>query len=158
MKLKSYFSATVEAAMEMARKELGEEALLVNAKPTSGAARSLGAFEVVFGVTAPERSGRLLKRLANEPTVDSTHDSRPESASEAGRISGMIEFPPPIPLDRIVKDLPPVDRPLLERQRESDRDASQRLLENIARLEAIVEQSKTYQQAAVAAGTSSPSI
>ncbi|MEQ1886166.1 MAG: hypothetical protein ABL967_13965 [Bryobacteraceae bacterium] len=50
MKLKSYFSGTVEAAMELARKELGEDALLVNARPSTPETRSLGAFEVVFGV------------------------------------------------------------------------------------------------------------
>jgi len=32
MKLKSYFSTSVEAAMDLARKELGEDALLVNAR------------------------------------------------------------------------------------------------------------------------------
>jgi flagellar biosynthesis protein FlhF len=50
MKLKSYFSGTVEAAMELARKELGEDALLVNARPATPETQSLGAFEVVFGV------------------------------------------------------------------------------------------------------------
>src|SRR3954470_2741055 len=50
MQLKSYFSGTVEAAMELARKELGEDALLVNARPATPETRSLGAFEVVFGV------------------------------------------------------------------------------------------------------------
>jgi flagellar biosynthesis protein FlhF len=50
MKLKSYFSGTVEAAMQLARKELGEDALLVNARPSTPETRSLGAFEVVFGV------------------------------------------------------------------------------------------------------------
>lgn len=50
MKLKSYFSGTVEAAMELARKELGDEALLVNARPATPETRSLGAFEIVFGV------------------------------------------------------------------------------------------------------------
>ncbi len=50
MKLKSYFSATVEAAMELARKELGEDALLVNARPATPETRYLGAYEVVFGV------------------------------------------------------------------------------------------------------------
>ena len=49
MKLKSYFSGTVEAAMELARKELGEEALLVNARPATPETRHLGAYEVVFG-------------------------------------------------------------------------------------------------------------
>ncbi len=49
MKLKSYFSGTVEAAMELARKELGDEALLVNARPATPETRYLGAYEVVFG-------------------------------------------------------------------------------------------------------------
>jgi flagellar biosynthesis protein FlhF len=50
MKLKSYFSGTVEAAMALARQELGDDALLVNARPATRETRSLGAFEVVFGV------------------------------------------------------------------------------------------------------------
>lgn len=49
MKLKSYFSGTVEAAMELARRELGEEALLINARPSTAETRHLGAYEVVFG-------------------------------------------------------------------------------------------------------------
>lgn len=53
MKLKSYFSGTVESAMELARVELGQDALLVNARPTSPETRSLGAVEVVFGVASP---------------------------------------------------------------------------------------------------------
>ena len=54
MKLKSYFSGTVEAAMELARKELGEDAFLVNARPADPETRKLGAFEVVFGVMPPQ--------------------------------------------------------------------------------------------------------
>jgi flagellar biosynthesis protein FlhF len=54
MKLKSYFSGTVEAAMELARQELGDEALLVNARPATPETRALGAFEVVFGVLPPD--------------------------------------------------------------------------------------------------------
>jgi flagellar biosynthesis protein FlhF len=50
MKLKSYFSGTVEAAMELARKELGDEALLINARLAPPETRAFGAFEVVFGI------------------------------------------------------------------------------------------------------------
>jgi flagellar biosynthesis protein FlhF len=50
VKLKSYFSGTVEAAMELARQELGDEALLVNARPSTLETRYLGAYEVVFGI------------------------------------------------------------------------------------------------------------
>jgi len=49
MKLKSYFSGSVQAAMELARTELGEEALLIHARPTTPETRHLGAYEVVFG-------------------------------------------------------------------------------------------------------------
>jgi flagellar biosynthesis protein FlhF len=51
MKLKSYFTPSVEAAMNMARTELGDDALLVNARPATPETRHLGAFEVVFGTT-----------------------------------------------------------------------------------------------------------
>jgi flagellar biosynthesis protein FlhF len=50
MKLKSYFSGTVEGAMVLARREMGDEAMLVNARPASPEMRYLGAYEVVFGV------------------------------------------------------------------------------------------------------------
>ncbi len=57
MKLKSYFSGTVEAAVELARKELGEDALLVNARPATPETRHLGAYEIVF--SAPETASAL---------------------------------------------------------------------------------------------------
>jgi hypothetical protein len=41
MQLKSYFSGTVEAAMKLARKELAQEGLLVNARPAAPEACSL---------------------------------------------------------------------------------------------------------------------
>src|SRR5436853_2038054 len=72
MKLKSYFSGTVEAAMELARKELGEDALLVNARPATPETRSLGAFEVVFGVLPQNSAGAepLPLTTASSPRVD----------------------------------------------------------------------------------------
>lgn len=48
MRLKSYFAATVEAAIEQARQEMGEEALLVNSRKAPPEARHLGECEVVF--------------------------------------------------------------------------------------------------------------
>jgi flagellar biosynthesis protein FlhF len=60
MKLKTYFSGTVEAAMELAGKELGEDALLIHSRPATRETRAFGAFEVVFGVpsgaSGPEQS------------------------------------------------------------------------------------------------------
>jgi flagellar biosynthesis protein FlhF len=48
MKIKSYYSPTVEDAMAMARQELGPEAMLLNSRPTPPEARHLGEYEVVF--------------------------------------------------------------------------------------------------------------
>ncbi len=75
MKLKSYFTGTVEAAMELARKELGDDALLVNARPATPETRHLGAYEVVFGTTsatappATAASGVRAKNLPRRPTA-----------------------------------------------------------------------------------------
>jgi flagellar biosynthesis protein FlhF len=48
MRLKSYFAATVEGAVNEARKELGDEALLVNSRKAPPEARHLGEYEVIF--------------------------------------------------------------------------------------------------------------
>jgi flagellar biosynthesis protein FlhF len=48
MQLKSYFAGTVEAAIGLARRELGEDALLVHSRPATPETRYLGAYEVVF--------------------------------------------------------------------------------------------------------------
>ncbi|MCX6599594.1 MAG: hypothetical protein NTV70_24840 [Acidobacteria bacterium] len=53
MRIKSYFSATVEAAVSKARQELGDDALLLNARPSPEEALHLGAYEVVFGIETP---------------------------------------------------------------------------------------------------------
>ncbi len=70
MRLKSYFAATVEAAVGEARKELGDEALLVNSRKSPPEARHLGEYEVVFAgasdqvpaAPAPATAGPGLER------------------------------------------------------------------------------------------------
>lgn len=52
MKLKSYFAATVEAAMNMARLEMGADAMLVSSRRTDQQSRHLGDYEVVFASTS----------------------------------------------------------------------------------------------------------
>src|SRR2546421_12454360 len=67
MKLKSYFAATVEAAMKMARLELGDEAMLVSTKRTTEESCHLGEYEVVFATTAyPDE--RAIVPAAQYPT------------------------------------------------------------------------------------------
>lgn len=53
MRMKSYFSSTVESAVELARRELGPEAMLVNSRTAMPEARHLGEYEVVFAVDFP---------------------------------------------------------------------------------------------------------
>ena len=48
MKIKSYFSHTVEDAMAMASQELGADAMLLNSRKALPEARHLGEYEVVF--------------------------------------------------------------------------------------------------------------
>jgi flagellar biosynthesis GTPase FlhF len=56
MQTKTYFASSVPAALELARKELGAEALLVNSKPAPAAAQLFGSLEVTFAFDpAPPR-------------------------------------------------------------------------------------------------------
>jgi flagellar biosynthesis protein FlhF len=71
MKLKSYFSGTVEAAMQLARQELGEEALLMNTRAATPETRYLGAYEVVFGIPARHIA------LATPPAAGASGQGRP---------------------------------------------------------------------------------
>lgn len=86
MKLKSYFSGTVEAAMELARQELGEEALLVNARPATPETRYLGAYEVVFGI--PPRPAQALAETAS---AGSAGTLRPAAGNDqlAAEVAGL---------------------------------------------------------------------
>src|SRR6266404_252075 len=70
MKLKSYFTESVEAAVQLARKELGDEALLVNARPATPETRHLGAYEVVFGSEPGPRPVRAEAPHADRLTQD----------------------------------------------------------------------------------------
>lgn len=56
MKIKSYFSSSVESAMAMARQELGPEAMLINSRKATADSGHPGQYEVVFGVTEPHTS------------------------------------------------------------------------------------------------------
>ncbi|MBZ5610074.1 MAG: hypothetical protein LAP38_17565 [Acidobacteriia bacterium] len=53
MKIKSYFSHSVEQAIQEARQQLGPEAVLITSRRAAPHDRHLGAYEVVFGSTAP---------------------------------------------------------------------------------------------------------
>lgn len=57
MKIKSYFSATVEDAIGRARQELGTEAMLLQSRKAPPEARHLGEYEVVFAADVRDRPG-----------------------------------------------------------------------------------------------------
>ena len=50
LKIKSYFAPSVEQAIQEARRELGQEAVLITARRSALEASHRGAYEVVFGV------------------------------------------------------------------------------------------------------------
>jgi flagellar biosynthesis GTPase FlhF len=58
MQTKAYFASSVPAALEVARRELGENALLVGSRPTSPQTRKFGQLEVTFAWDPKEASAR----------------------------------------------------------------------------------------------------
>jgi flagellar biosynthesis protein FlhF len=74
MRIKSYFAGSVEQAIQEARQELGQEAMLITSRRSSPEARHLGAYEVVFGVqaaTPPARpTGRATATRTKTPPAD----------------------------------------------------------------------------------------
>jgi len=85
MRLKSYFSGTVEAAVELAHKELGEDALLINARPSTLETRNLGAYEVVFGVPPKAEGEAVLKTILTVPVKASANESLAQDVAELRR-------------------------------------------------------------------------
>jgi len=77
MKLKSYFAGTVEAAMALAGKELGEDAMLVYSREATAETRYLGRYEVVFALPeAPHRP--VPDKAESAPPVSATPEPKPE--------------------------------------------------------------------------------
>jgi len=108
MRIKSFFAASVEAALDDARRELGPEAMLIQSRPAPADARALGDYEVVCALlpadAAPQNDARLIEapnaqtsekvfpdpeRLANElealrNTVGQLHFHMMRKSGEAG--------------------------------------------------------------------------
>jgi flagellar biosynthesis protein FlhF len=76
MKVKSYYSESVEAAIARASQELGPEAMLLSSRRTPPESRHLGAYEVVLALPVPENGSfegefsRVLKAEAAPPSMD----------------------------------------------------------------------------------------
>src|SRR4051812_40093160 len=70
MRIKSYFSRTVEDAMASARQELGAEAMLVNTRKASPESRHLGDYEVVFATLDQQSEASPSAAPAPQPAGD----------------------------------------------------------------------------------------
>jgi flagellar biosynthesis GTPase FlhF len=65
MRIKSYFVDAVADAVQAARKEMGEEAMLVETRKAPPQSQHLGTYEVVFGVNPAElAAGALVKPVS----------------------------------------------------------------------------------------------
>jgi flagellar biosynthesis protein FlhF len=76
MKIKSYYSRSVESAIAEAREELGPEAMLVESRKAAPDARHLGEYEVVFALTSdgPQATMRSAGLSAATPRDSFSHD------------------------------------------------------------------------------------
>jgi len=77
MKIKSYFSRTVEDAMAAACQELGPDAMLVNSRKASIESRHLGEYEVVFATMSPGSEGGSAAEPQELPRAESTAGDGP---------------------------------------------------------------------------------
>jgi flagellar biosynthesis protein FlhF len=62
MRIKSYFADAVSDAVQAARKEMGEDAMLVETRKAPPGSQHLGGYEVVFGVTGADHPGGALAK------------------------------------------------------------------------------------------------
>ena len=75
MRVKSYYAASIEAAMSSAAQEMGPDAVLITSRRTTSDAKSLGEYEVVFGVSnEPGQHDEIAPRIGTNPPVKSDLD------------------------------------------------------------------------------------
>jgi len=102
MKIKSYFAPSVEQAIQEARQELGTDAMLITSRRSSPETRSLGAYEVVFGLNAPsarprpvvpaaDLSGELQHLRAQLQEIKSTLQGARPSESQSSEAEELFE-------------------------------------------------------------------
>ncbi|HEY3825671.1 MAG TPA: hypothetical protein VGL82_14000 [Bryobacteraceae bacterium] len=68
--VKSYFASNVPDAIEVAREELGSDALFLNSRPSPPEALHLGSVEVVFGVYPEKRASEPPPSAVSATSVD----------------------------------------------------------------------------------------
>jgi flagellar biosynthesis protein FlhF len=89
MHLKSFFAATVEAALAAGSRELGPEAMIVQSRRSPSEWRHLGEYEVVLAVTTPP-AARISSRPAAADPVPAPGDPLARELAELRRqLDGM---------------------------------------------------------------------
>lgn len=86
MRLKSYFAKNVQTALEMARLELGPEAMLVHSKKSPPEARHLGECEVVMALAPGD-----IAPAAPTPTAPPSPEACPRILAEMAEIRKQME-------------------------------------------------------------------
>jgi flagellar biosynthesis protein FlhF len=90
MKIKSYYSRTVEDAIAAARSELGPDAMLMNSRKAPIQSRHLGEYEVVFATVAEGESAAETPPEASTAATSAFHDRLSSEVAELKReLEGM---------------------------------------------------------------------
>jgi len=93
MQTKAYFASSVPAALEVARQELGEDALLVKSRPSPPEMRAFGRLEVTFAFDPrldPAKAARpaaqpLPTRVPDNPEIDDIRRQLADLRTALGR-------------------------------------------------------------------------
>jgi len=88
MRIKSYFAGTVEAALELAKRELGGEAMILNSRPAPPESRHLGEYEVIFAAQGEPVPAAGAAKKPVWPVVGSAPG--PVSGPVQGPVSGTV--------------------------------------------------------------------
>lgn len=95
METKSYFASSVPAALEVARRELGPEAMLVGSRPAPPQARPLGRLEVTFAWDSRkeriDRERRLSQPRSSFSSLQESGGGLPPECSEIDDIRRQIK-------------------------------------------------------------------
>jgi flagellar biosynthesis GTPase FlhF len=93
MQTKTYFASSVPAALEVARQELGENAMLVGSRPAPTEARQLGRLEVTFAHDGDAPSATL--------ELSDIREQLAALRKAVGRSDGLAGFAPQTRVDQI---------------------------------------------------------
>jgi flagellar biosynthesis protein FlhF len=98
--VKSYFASNVPDAIEVAREELGADALFLNSRPAPPEALHLGAVEVVFGVYADKHPAEPPAAASAAPSAAPSSTSMEDLRQKIDEIRSLLIRPAAAPSSR----------------------------------------------------------